>query len=70
MPGPNERTYKLTVQVPPDVKKDQAKLRKFLKDMAKDLAHNDDVEVTEDPAAGGGENTVSVTMMVRPCGAR
>jgi len=70
MAGPNERSYKLVVEVPPDVKSDPAKLRKFLRDMAKDLAHNEDVEVTEDPTGGGGANTVSVTLMVRPCGAR
>jgi hypothetical protein len=70
MADPNERTFTLDVEVPPDVKSDPVKLRKFLRDMAKDLAHNEDVEVTEDPAGGGGANTVRVTMRVRPCGPR
>ena len=65
-----DRTFKLNVEVPPDVKADKDKLKKFLKDMAKDLAHNDDVTITEDPAGGGDPNSVNVTMMVRPCGAR
>jgi len=70
MAGSDERTFTMDVEVPSDVKSDPVKLRKFLKDMAKDLAHNENVDVTQDPAGGGGANTVRVTMRVRPCGAR
>jgi len=72
MPGSNEpiEQFQLTVRVPPGVRNNPAALKAFLQAMAHKLAHNDAVDISEAPPGGDDPNSVSITMMVRPCGAR
>ena len=72
MPGSNEpiEQFQLTVRVPPGVRNNPEALKAFLRAMANKLAHNDAVDIAEAPPAGDDANSVSITMMVKPCGAR
>ena len=72
MPGADEpiEQFQLTIRVPPGVRDNPAALQAWLRAMANKLEHNDLVEIDETAALPEDDSWVSVTMSVKPCGAR
>jgi hypothetical protein len=71
---PDEEEFRLSVEVPENVRGDPQLLREWLARMSHNLLHADEIHVTQRPetagADAGGADSVSVTMLVRPCGGR
>jgi hypothetical protein len=68
---PDEEEFRLSVEVPKDVRDDPERLRRWLDRMSHNLLNADEIDVSQRADAdAGGADSVSVTMRVRPCGGR
>ena len=68
---PDQEEFRLSVEVPEEVRGDATLLREWLERMSHHLLHAREIQVSERPGAADPDaDSVSVTMTVRPCGAR